>query len=342
MSDTALSIHLTDQSIRVVDAAMKGSMISLNEMAIQSDLPSYMTVITDKASADVAKVIEKIVSTMKTKKRSVNVVLPDSLSYSQIVEMPKLKEKELLSAIKYQADQFIPMPIDKTTLDIEILNENPANHTLLVLIVAAPEELVKKIEKLIELSGLVPDSIENELSATGRVLSQFYQPTAKTGATVFLNMGAVSSSLYLFDHSLRLITDSHTFSLGVDLFLKEIQANMNVDPKKALELVKNYGLGTPIAASLDAILEPVTVDLSREIEKFVVSSREKHNQLQTQTIYFFNDVDQIPGLVKKFAAHSTVPVGLFNLDKNVEKTPLAVSYSSHLSSFTCAIGGALR
>lgn len=342
MSNTSLSVHLTEQSIRITDAVPKGQTIELLELSVEKNLPQFLTVMTDKSTGDVAKVIEKMISGMKTKKRNVNIVLPDSISYSQIVEMPKLKEKELLSAIKYQADQFIPMPIDKTTLDIEILYENPATHTLLVLIVAASEEIIKKIEKLLELSGLVPDSIENELSAAGRMISQFYSPTGKTGGTIFVNLGQTSSSLYFFDHALNLIVTNHTFNLGTDLYRKEIQANLNTDEKKAQELVHEYGLGTPASASLDTVLEPVTLDIAREIGKFTIAVREKHAGAAIQSVLFFGEIDEVPGLVKKLGSHSTVPVSIFSLEKQLVKNPLTASYASHLSSLTCVIGGALR
>lgn len=341
MAENALSIYLTDDSIQLIDTIVSNNQIEILDVVSQGNLPTYLSVLTDKATGDVSKVIEKLLTGMKTKKRNVSVIIPDSISYAQIVEMPKLKEKELLSAIRYQADQFIPMPIEKTTLDIEILYENVALKTLLVLIVAAPEDLVKKVEKLIELSGLVPDSIENELSASSRALTQFYHPTVKTGGSLFVNLGYNSSSLYFFDHALGLITDNHTFGLGLSLFLKEIEANLNIDTQKAKELLKIYGMpNAPV--SLDTILEPVVIDLGREIEKFMIGARERRASSAIQSIQFFNQIDHIPGLAKKMAGHASVPLSVFTLEPYIKKTPLLQSYSSHLSSFTCAIGGTLR
>jgi len=342
MSENALSIHLTDDRIRIVDANLSGSQINLPEIATISDLPPFLSILTDKSLGDVAKVIERLLGAIKSKKRNVNIVIPDSISYAQIIEMPKLKEKELLSAIKYQADQFIPMPIEKTTLDLEILQESAAQNTLLVLIVAAAEDMVKKIEKLVELSGLIPDSIENELSATGRILSQFYKPTVKPGGTLFVNFGSNSSSVYFFDHTLGLIIDSHTFTIGLNLFQKEIMANMNIDLQKAKELVKHYGTGEAASANLEEILEPAAVDLSREIENFMRASVEKHSGIPVQSIQFFNEIDDIPSLVKKLASHATIPLSRFSLDPFIVKTTLTNSYATQFSSFTCAIGGALR
>src|SRR6185436_4812366 len=87
------------------------------------------------------EILKRLYGNLRIRKKSVNVIIPDSRTYSQIVEMPKLKEKELIAAIRYQADEFIPMAIDETYLDLEILREDKRNHKLLVLIVASPKKV---------------------------------------------------------------------------------------------------------------------------------------------------------------------------------------------------------
>src|SRR3989338_1652765 len=104
---------------------------------------------------------------IRVEKKRLNIVIPDGFTYSQIIKMPRLKEKELLSAIRYQADQFIPMPIDETSLDLEILYEDKVSNNSLVLIIAAPQKLIDRVQNLSEQEGLYPEAIENELSATG-------------------------------------------------------------------------------------------------------------------------------------------------------------------------------
>src|SRR3989339_1843428 len=135
---------------------------------------NYFCSADDEKNLDIqAQRIKKLVDSLKITKKNVNVVVPGSLTYSQILVMPQLNEKELVSAIKYQADQFIPMPIEETNIDLEIIDEYKAEGKLLILIVAAPKKLIEKIQTTVELSGLVPESIENELSASSRLISQF-------------------------------------------------------------------------------------------------------------------------------------------------------------------------
>ena len=108
--------------------------------------------------------IRKLIGSLKISK-NVSLIIPDALTYSQILTMPFLNEKELISAIKYQADQFIPMPIEET-IDIEVIEEitgeNKKEKSLL-LIVAAPKKVIEKVQTTAELAGLNPESVENEL-----------------------------------------------------------------------------------------------------------------------------------------------------------------------------------
>ena len=87
--------------------------------------------------------------------------------------MPKLKEKELIAAIRYQADEFIPMAIDETNLDLEVLKEDDKTNKMLIFIVASPKKLVEKIQKTVEMADFVPTTLENELSAVARLTSLF-------------------------------------------------------------------------------------------------------------------------------------------------------------------------
>src|SRR3989344_3128798 len=168
MADDLISLNLAENIVRIAKAKNADGKIQIDLLSQQTDTPSFFDSDTKKVSDEVINLLKKTVNTLKLNKKRVNVVIPDGFTYSQLIYMPRLKEKELLSAIKYQADQFIPMPIEDTSLDLEIIHEDKNNNKLLVLIVAAPQNLIEKVQNLAAHTDLFPDSIENELSATGR------------------------------------------------------------------------------------------------------------------------------------------------------------------------------
>ena len=124
MSETSFALEINEKYTRMCDLKLSNKKIELLSMGSFDTALNFFEmdnqVIIDKQ----VDVIKRLYANLRIHKKSVNVIMPDNMTYSQIVDMPKLKEKELIAAIKYQADEFIPMPIEETYLDIEILRED--------------------------------------------------------------------------------------------------------------------------------------------------------------------------------------------------------------------------
>src|SRR3989338_8774753 len=186
MADELISLDLAENVLRIAKAKNEGGKIRVEVLFQQTGMPAFYESDTKKVSDETLTIINRSLDNLRLHKKRVNIVIPDGFTYSQIIKMPRLKEKELLSAIRYQADQFIPMPIDETSLDLEILEDNKNSENILVLLVAAPQNLVERVQNIAEQSGIYPESIENELSATGKFLENFYSPQIQTGSTIFI------------------------------------------------------------------------------------------------------------------------------------------------------------
>lgn len=342
MSENIITVELGENNVKVAKARIDGGKIDLTLLARQADTPPFFEVEAEKMLEDETNIIRKIVSSLKISKKPVNVVLPDAFCYSQIVPMPHLNEKELLSAIKYQADQFIPMPIEETSLDLEILFEDKIENKLLVLIVACPQKLIERVEKVMELSDVFPESIENELSATGRFISNIYVPETKEGGTIFVNIGYSSTSLYYFDHKLKLILDSHIFRIGYALFLREAQVDTNINVVKAIELLKNTGFSKDSSVDLDEILKPTLEAFCGEISKFVTSVKEKFRVTTLSQLYFTNLATEMLNIEKKVETDVLLQSSLYNIVPFIKKTNVIAPFSKDLSSFVSTIGGCLK
>lgn len=342
MADNNITVDLGENSVRVADAHGVNDQIEVLSLGYQSDsLPFYINE-TEKIVYDEAKMIENLIATLKIKKKSANVVIPDGYTFSQIIEMPKLKEKELLSAIKYQADQFIPMPLADTALDLEILSEDVQNKKLLVLIVAAPQKLITRVTKVIELSGLIPDTIENELSSLGRLLSTMPQIIQDGSKVLFLNFGYSTSSLYFFDTEKKLILDVHTFKLGYVLFLKEAQITTNFDIAKTKEILKSIGISKDASLDIEKIVHPVTDELMREVEKFTYLLKEKYQIEKIDHMFIFNEAHNINMISQKMEERFGIPTSLFDFAGNMKSNQIVNTFSQEISSFVSAISGCLR
>ena len=337
-----ITLNLQENIIRIVKAKNSGGKIDVELIAYQPDTPPFFELDTEKIFAEETRLIKKALDTLKINKKAVNIVIPDGFAYSQIVYMPRLKEKELLSAIKYQADQFIPMPIEDTSLDLEIIYEDKNSNKLLVLIVAAPQNLIEKVQNLAAQAGLYLESIENELSATGRFLANFYSPPSQEGGTIFINLGYSYTSFYFFDHKLKLFTDSHSFQAGLSVFLREAQVDINIDLMRAKKLLKSVGFASDSSVDLDRILKPAADELYSELQKFINSVQTKTQISSINRLYMLNLASEIHHLDKKIEAYSSIPTAIFDPLPITKRTNVIEPFIKDLPSFIAAIGGSLE
>ncbi len=113
------------------------------------------------------KAISKIVS------KFVNVALPENQVYTKVIEMPILSDKELSSAIFWEAEQNIPVPLSTITLAWNVLKRPQkaiGNEKMHVLMVGAPSVLVNKYQKVLLMAGLRINALETELLSIIRAL----------------------------------------------------------------------------------------------------------------------------------------------------------------------------
>ena len=337
MADNFFCLDIGEKYTKIADAVKKGNTIEISHLGkIETDEYFFSTE-AEKSLENQTRVISSLYQSLKITKKNVNVVIPGSMTYSQILTMPSLNEKELISAIKYQADQFIPMPVEETNIDLEVIAELPANKQILILIVAAPKRLIEKVQNTVEAAGLIPEIIESELSASSRLISLFAPilNPAIEGGLIGLNFGVNSTNLSFFEPKTFNIKESHTFSIGYQLFLKEIQINSELDRKRTQEVLRTYDPKNKSSLPVDTIARPLVNEFISEIKRFTAGKK-------VSGLYLFNNVSLFPGLTSMISE----PLGVKAVELNPYsislKTPMVESLKQEMSIYVTSLGGNFR
>ena len=342
MAQDFFSIDIGESFIRVADIARSGNLFTTTAMGMLQTDPTFFRAEAESVSEKQAEALTKLLSQLKIVKKNVNIVIPDSFGYNQFFESPRLNEKELLSAIKYQADQFIPMPLEEINLDIEILKEDDKTNKILTLISAAPKKIVKKIEQFAEYSGLAPQSIETEISAVARVAGEiFKQRKDSKSGIVFINLNFSSTSVYFLDQDAGMFTFSYNFNIGYNLFLKEIQVNLNVDQKKAIDLLKNLGVSKDASYDLNTVLTPVLKDFLHEIQKAMGLLKQRISEPVSQ-IYTLNEATRFHAIEDIISKYFATPTSILNPYSLFVKNSIVDYFKNDLGLFVGSIGANLR
>lgn len=341
MTDNIFGLDIDEKFTKVVEAKKTGDMLDVTALGkVETSEFFYTGNLEKNIEAEVAQ-IRKLIDNLKITKKNVNLIIPDSLTYSQVVSMPLLNEKELISAIKYQADQFIPMPIEETNIDIEVIEEDLKEKKVLLLIVASPKKVIEKIQTTVELAGLDPESVENELCSNSRFLASFnknflnqYKAGSDKGV-VIANFDINSTSLAYFSPQEFLIRESHHLSIGYQLFLKETQINTDTDIKKAEEILKIYDKKNSSSYPVEKIVQPLVKEFASELKTFI-------SKCNPSIVLFTNKICLFPSLASYLSEGLNFPINILNPYSLINKSPLIDNYKNELSIFLPALSANLR
>ncbi|MBP9815938.1 pilus assembly protein PilM [Candidatus Woesebacteria bacterium] len=343
MSSTTFTLDIGEQYLKVVDAEMSGGSLVAHSAALTDvEFNPYATTAEDyvKRTSDA---IQKLLNDAQIKKRDAHIVIPDSQSYTRVFEMPLLTEKELLSAIRYQADQFIPIPIEKVSMDIFPLKKDKQKGKSLILLVAASVNVIEHATQIATAASLTPISVENETSATLRLLSKIYEKKEQEEEMqVYINFGETSTSLYLYNLKEMMPVQVHNFAIGRSIFYKDIQANLTITPQQIKEAIEKVGF-LPVQApyNLPAIISAPFNEFVDELKRFIISSKEMTSR-NISKVFIFGEGSAFAGIDTKLSESLGVPVEICNISSSFKKNSVVDYFVHDWNILLPAVGACLQ
>ncbi len=329
--------------IKVVDAEVSKKNILVHSAGFSDIAFNPYAVMAKDYATKASETIRKLILDSGIKKSDVRIVIPDSQSYTRVLDMPFLSDKELISAIRYQADQFIPVPIDQVTLDIHIIMKDKKLNKTTLLLVAAAHSIVNHAVKLAEDAALVPVLLENETSAFLRLVSTMRQhiKVEKPLNQLYINFGTSTSSLYLFDTQRNVPLQVHTFSLGQQIFFKDMKANYMLTDEQIREIIERIGFTQAESQyKLSELFASPMNECVAEIRRFMVSAKEQLSA-DVHEILLFGEGSQFAGFDAKLGELLGIPVKIFPLVDSLESNTVSDFFKEDWPLLASAVGGCL-
>jgi type IV pilus assembly protein PilM len=194
--------------------------------------------------------------------RRVAMTIPSYRTFTRSLTLPELTSKELDEAIKNEAEQYIPVPLDQLYIDYELIRSTKDEHEFLV--VAVPKEIVDSYLELAAIMELEPMLIETTMSSAARLFSHDYQSDVPT---VIIDFGSLSSDISIVDGNM--LTAS-TVQGGGESFTKTIQQTLHVTHEEAHVIKVRYGLGVSKRQDeLNKGLQPLLEQITKEIRRLI-------------------------------------------------------------------------
>lgn len=329
--------------IKVVDAEASKKNIMIHSAGFSDIAFNPYAVMAKDYAMKASETIRKLIADSGIKKTDVRIVIPDSQSYTRVLDMPYLSDKELISAIRYQADQFIPVPIDQVTLDIHIIMKDKKLNKTTILLVAAAHAIVNHAVKLAEDAALVPVQLENETSAFLRLVTTMHtlQKVEKPTNKLYINFGTSTTSLYLFDAVRNVPLQVHSFSLGQQIFFKDMKANYMLSDEQIRDIIERVGFtSAQTQYKLNELFASPMNECVAEIKRFMVSAKEQL-AVDVHEMYLLGEGSHFAGFDAKLTEMLGIPVKIFPLTQQLESNTVSEFFKDDWPLLASAVGGCL-
>jgi len=207
----------------------------------------------------VANSLTELWKKMRLAEKKVVVGVANQKVVVRLIELPFIEKEELKGAIQFQAQEFIPIPVEEAILDFEIVgdfvNENE-EHVVEVLLVAAQKDMIGKNIEALEKAGLKPIAIDVSSFAITRTLTLGSPPSllteeVKNNVTAFIQIGAGITNIVIAENGVARFTRVSTLA-GND-FTKSIMDAQGLPFDEAEDLKINVGLASAKGKKLAGI-----------------------------------------------------------------------------------------
>jgi type IV pilus assembly protein PilM len=256
----AVGLDIGTRSIRVAELALGKQPPVLNKVGIVR-IPENLVV--DGELADI-KAVSAILKDLWSKngftKDNITVGVANQKVIVRVIDMPKMNDEELKGAIKFQAADYIPMPVEDTIIDYEILKEYSVKEdeqNMKVLLVAAQRDMIQGFVEALGGAGLYPKSIDVKSFAMMRSLipdlpafPSEEQSRLALETTCLLNIGAGVSNMIIVEEGLPYFVRILLF--GGNDFTRAIAENLNISEAEAEELKVSLAEAEPVGIGATA------------------------------------------------------------------------------------------
>jgi len=298
MSQLAVALDLGSYAVKALQVR-PGKKIFVERAVEVPNTVGLSSPTDDTMLEKLGQLVTNIFTDHKLSKNDVRLALPEALVSTKIISIPVLTDAELASAINWQAEQHIPIPLEELSLEYQVIyrpDKKDANEQMRVLMVGTRKALVEKYLEVFLKAGIEPTILETQTIALIRSL----QFTVDDVPTMVANIGASSTDLSIvYRGELRFV---YTFASGGQVLTRTTEQAVQLEAKQAEEYKRSYGLDpTQLAGKMREILLPPVKTSILEMQKAIQFFASQNSLEPVKRILLAGGGAQLPGLTQYIA-----------------------------------------
>lgn len=293
-----VGLDIGTDHVRVAQLKPAGATFALQKYGV---VPVPMGAVVEGEIVDVDAVASAIKElTRQTGLRNANAAIGVSNQkvVVRLIDLPYMERSELEGAIQYQAQDYIPIPVEDAILDFQIIGDymtTADEHMMEVLLVAAQRDMIGNAVAAVEQAGLRLQQIDVTSFAIVRGLvgvtpSVLPDESDQAGeATGIIHMSAGLTNIAVVERGIPRFT--RVSALAGNEFTQAIanQLNLTFDEAEDLKLrvglpgIEQHGAMADLPEGLDPQRAQAAQDaLEREVSKFIAEVRRSLDYYLTQ------------------------------------------------------------
>ncbi len=349
------ALYVGPKGIIGVDIGL--SAVKLAEVAKQSDgtykimryssvsLPEG-TIIEDEIQKEdeLLKALQMGLKQLRSSNRFACVGLSGPNTLIKRLQLAGGSEEEIEDQVSWDAEQYLPFPIDKGNLSFSIVGENQGGGVD-VIIGAVKKSVLESFKDLVERAGLKVKIADLSAAATLNVFENVMDADAKgKGRTwILMDLGAQKTHFMIYKNGVLVFFKE--INIGGLTITEEIQRQMGVNYAEAEDLkILGDGSGNipeEIVEIINQVLDTFFAELKKTIDFWVSATSED----QFTGCYLTGGGAQIPGFTEALQELIETEVHILNPFKTISynKNNISEDMIDDIAyRGVCAIGLAMR
>ena len=262
------------------------------------------------------------------------------------INMVPMSDEELKSALRFEADKYIPFELDEVILDcarLEAPAEGASEKEMKVLLVAVKKNVIDEQIQIIQSLGLTPVAIDVDSFALGNAFELNYLNSPRVDdeekVVALVEIGAVKTNINILKGTTSYFS-REVYLAGND-FTESIARQLGVEPAEAGEMKLNAeGRQEAIEESILPVLDDLGNEIHLSFDYF-----ENQFDCEVDDVFISGGSAAIPGLKTSFERIFDRRIQFWDPTENLEIRSEKIDVQElkdHRTQLAVAIGLASR
>ncbi len=286
-----------------------------------------------------AEIIKRVIKKARMNSKEAYFSIPVYSSFSTLIDFPEvMSEKEISSAVPFEAKKYVPVPVSEVVLDWTVIPGSEKQSSKQILLLAVPKKNIEDYKEIAKMADIKLKGVEEETFSLARSLVG-----NDKSSILLIDAGARSINVSIIDNGFIRIT--HNLETGglraikaiaekADVSFKEVEQNAKMAPEADLSPEKKARIREATGSVLENIISG--------IEKVAISYQEKYKR-KIEKCLMAGKFVLLPGFSERVASRLSVDISMGDPFARVAHQPALKNALKEIGpSLAVAMGLAMR